>query len=66
MEKFSTFSFSNEAPRSKLRGIKAELADAQAYPPSLFKLWRVTMPFISAASCRVFWRRRINILESIA
>jgi len=28
MEKFSTFSFSNEAPRSKLRGIKAELADA--------------------------------------
>ena len=30
---------SNEAPRSKLRGIKAEFAEAN--PPSLFKLRRV-------------------------
>jgi hypothetical protein len=48
----------NEAPRSKLRGIKAEFAEAN--PPSLFELRRVAMPFIPAASYRVLWRRRIK------
>jgi len=35
----------NEAPRSKLRGIKAEFA--QANPPSLFRLRRVRRAILS-------------------
>jgi len=56
----------NEAPRSKPRGIKAVLFSsrkaqfAEANPPLLFELRRVATPFIPAASCRVFWRRRIR------
>jgi len=38
---------SNETFRSKLRGIKAEFAEAN--PPPLFELRRVAMPFIPAA-----------------
>jgi hypothetical protein len=48
----------NEASRSKLRGIKAEFAEAKpAFPSSavacyggraLFELWRVATPFIPA------------------
>jgi hypothetical protein len=49
-----------EAPRSKLRGIKAELRRSP-YPPSLYRASaRFTLPLIPAASCRVFRRRRIK------
>jgi membrane glycosyltransferase len=52
--------FPNEAPRSKLRGIKAELRRSP-YPPSLYRAsTRFTLPFIPAASSRVSRRRRMK------
>jgi hypothetical protein len=47
----------DEAPRSKLRGIKAELHRNQpAF--ALQATARFTSPFIPVASYRIFWRRR--------
>jgi hypothetical protein len=43
----STMKTRYEAPRSNLRGIKAEFAEAN--PPSLFELRRIAAPFIPAA-----------------